>query len=110
MACPRWWDADDREEGIPRGGLHSPRVGRWPLVGREEALTDVVAPTRQEDGCLFYDLHVAADDPSKFLFHESWASNAHHEAHDRTPHIQRLRSRIKELSLPAAKTWWEKIV
>ena len=75
-----------------------------------EALTEVLTPTREEDGCLFYDLHVAADDPSKFLFHESWASNAHHDAHDQTAHIQRLRSRIKELSLPAAKTWWVKII
>ncbi len=76
----------------------------------KEALTEVLTPTRQEEGCLFYDLHVAADDPSKFLFHESWASAAHHAAHDRTPHIQRLRSRIKELALPAVKNWWEKIV
>ena len=72
-----------------------------------QALTDVLTPTRQEAGCLFYNLHVAADDPSKFLFHESWASGAHHAAHDLTPHIQRLRSVIKELSLPAVKAWWE---
>jgi quinol monooxygenase YgiN len=88
-------------------------VGFQARPGKEaelrEALTEVLTPTRQEDGCLFYDLHVAADDPSKFLFHESWASNAHHDAHDQTPHIQRLRARIKELSLPAAKAWWEKI-
>lgn len=75
-----------------------------------DALTEVLAPTRKEDGCLFYDLHVAADDPSKFLFHESWVSQAHHHAHDQTPHIQRLLPRIKELSSPPAKTWWEKIV
>lgn len=74
-----------------------------------EALSEVVAPTQQEDGCLFYHLHVAAGDPAKFLFHESWASQAHHEAHDRTPHIQRLRARIRELSLPAEKAWWERI-
>ena len=73
------------------------------------ALLEVLTPTRQEDGCLFYDLHVAADDPSKFLFHESWASKAHHAAHDGTPHIQQLRSRINELSLPAVKAWWETI-
>jgi quinol monooxygenase YgiN len=81
--------------------------------GREaelrQALTDVLEPTRKEDGCLFYDLHVATDDPSKLLFHESWASQAHHAAHDRTPHIQALRARIGELSLPAVKNWWEKI-
>jgi quinol monooxygenase YgiN len=74
-----------------------------------QALTDVLAPTRKEDGCLFYDLHLAADNPSRFLFHESWASDEHHQAHDRTPHIQALRARIGELSLPAVKTWWEKI-
>ena len=74
------------------------------------ALTEVLAPTRREEGCLFYDLHVADGDPSKFLFYESWASKAHHEAHDLTPHIQRLRSRIRELSDPAVKAWWEKIV
>lgn len=83
------------------------------LPGKEEelraALTAVLAPTRQEDGCLFYDLHVAEDDPSKLLFHESWASRAHHAAHDQTPHIQGLRARIRELSLPAVKNWWEKI-
>jgi quinol monooxygenase YgiN len=74
-----------------------------------QALTDVLAPTRREDGCLFYDLHVDTADPSRFLFHESWASDEHHKAHDRTPHIQALRARIGELSLPAVKTWWEKI-
>lgn len=83
------------------------------LPGKEaelrEALTGLLAPTRQEDGCIFYDLHVAADDPSKLLFHESWASDEHHKAHDRTPHIQALRAKIGGLSLPAVKTWWEKI-
>jgi quinol monooxygenase YgiN len=83
------------------------------LPGKEaelrQALTGLLAPTRQEDGCIFYDLHVAADDPSKLLFHESWASDEHHKAHDRTPHIQALRAKIGELSLPAVKTWWEKI-
>ena len=74
-----------------------------------KALTDVVGPTRKEDGCLYYNLHVAAGDPSKFLFHESWATDAHHQAHDQTEHIRGLRSRIAELSLPPVKNWWEKI-
>ena len=42
-------------------------VGFQARPGKEaelrEALTEVLTPTRQEDGCLFYDLHVAADDP-----------------------------------------------
>jgi quinol monooxygenase YgiN len=73
------------------------------------ALTALLAPTRAEDGCINYDLHTVPDDPSKFLFYENWASNAHHEAHDKTPHIQNLRARINEISFPPVKTFWEKI-
>ena len=83
------------------------------LPGKEtelrEVLTGLLEPTRKEDGCLFYDLHVNTNDPSKFLFHESWMSQDHHAAHDKTPHIQAMRARIGELSLPAVKNWWEKI-
>ncbi|HZL13734.1 MAG TPA: putative quinol monooxygenase, partial [Verrucomicrobiae bacterium] len=48
---------------------------------------------RKEAGCINYDLHVAPDDPSKFLFYENWTSNAHLDAHGQTPHIQNLRTR-----------------
>jgi quinol monooxygenase YgiN len=72
-------------------------------------LTGMLAPTRQEAGCLNYDLHTAPDDPSKFLFYENWAGKAHHEAHDKTPHVLNLRACIQALSHPAVKTFWEKI-
>ena len=42
----------------------------------KKALIALVAPTRQEKGCLNYDLHVSAEDPTKFLFHENWTSKA----------------------------------
>jgi quinol monooxygenase YgiN len=73
------------------------------------ALTGLLAPTRAEVGCINYDLHTASDDPSKFLFFENWASKAHHEAHDKTPHIQNLRACISEMSFPPVKTFWEHI-
>jgi len=72
-------------------------------------LTGMLAPTRQEPGCLNYDLHIAPEDPSKFLFYENWASKEHHQAHDKTPHVQNLRARINELSLPLVKDFWQKI-
>lgn len=73
------------------------------------ALTAMLAPTRKEAGCINYDLHVAPDDPSKFLFYENWVSKEHHAAHDKTPHVQGLRARINELSFPPVKSFWEKI-
>jgi quinol monooxygenase YgiN len=73
------------------------------------ALTGLLAPTRREAGCINYDLHIAPDDPSKFLFYENWTSRTHHEAHDKTPHVQSLRARINEISLQPVKTFWEKL-
>ena len=72
-------------------------------------LTGMLAPTRQEAGCLNYDLHTAPEDASKFMFFENWASKAHHEAHDKTAHVQNLRARLGGISLPPVKTVWEKI-
>ena len=72
-------------------------------------LTGLLEPTRQEAGCLNYDLHIATDDPAKFLFYENWASKEHHQAHDKTPHIQNLRTHINDLSFPPVKNFWEKM-
>ena len=74
-----------------------------------KTLTAMLAPTRIEAGCINYDLHVAPDDPSKFLFYENWTSKEHHAAHDQTPHVQNLRARINKLAFPPVKAVWEKI-
>ena len=53
------------------------------------ALLAIVGPSRAEDGCLRYDLHVDREDPDVLAFYEVWASPEAHQAHDRTPHIAR---------------------
>jgi quinol monooxygenase YgiN len=75
-----------------------------------KTLTGLLAPTRREAGCINYDLHVAPDDPSKFLFYENWASKAHLDSHGETPHIQNLRARMDEFCVePPTLAFWEKI-
>jgi len=32
----------------------------------------LIEPTRREDGCAQYDLHVHTEDPGRFLFYENW--------------------------------------
>lgn len=63
---------------------------------REELLR-CIEPTRAEDGCLQYDLHVAADKPGHFLFYENWTSREALDRHMATPHLQRLMSLIPEI-------------
>jgi quinol monooxygenase YgiN len=76
----------------------------------KKILTNLVAPTRKEAGCLNYDLHAAADSPAKFLFHENWTSQAALDAHLQNTHIQVLPTRLDELcvGMPEIKIW-EKI-
>ncbi len=73
-------------------------------------LTGLVAPTRQEAGCLNYDLHIAPENPATFLFHENWTTKAALDAHMQTPHLQALLPRVGELCVePPAVVIWDRI-
>jgi quinol monooxygenase YgiN len=73
----------------------------------KNALISLVAPTRNEAGCLNYDLHESSEDPAKFLFHENWTSQAHLDAHLKSAHIAALLPRVDELcvAFPEIKLW-----
>ncbi len=67
-------------------------------VGEEEnvkkALVAMVAPTREEPGCLCYNLHQSKVDPTKFMFYEQWASQEALDTHGKTPHMAAMRQAI----------------
>ena len=73
----------------------------------KNALTGLIAPTRQEAGCLNYDLHASPEDPAKFLFHENWTSQTHLDAHLQSAQIKALLPRVDELctAFPEIKIW-----
>jgi quinol monooxygenase YgiN len=75
-----------------------------------QALTALVAPTRKEEGCLNYDLHVAEDRPGHFLFYENWISRSHLDAHLANSHIQAFLPHVDHLCAVRPEiTLWEKI-
>ena len=76
----------------------------------KRALLGLVEPTHKEAGCINYDLHASPEDPAEFLFHENWTSQAHLDAHLKTPHLAALLPRVDELcvAFPEIKIW-EKI-
>jgi len=61
-------------------------------------LEALIAPTRAEEGCLQYDLHVSTDNPGHFLFFENWTSREALDRHLATPHLQRLGAVLAELA------------
>jgi len=63
----------------------------------EEALLTLVAQTRQETGCISYDLHRHLDQPGTFAFYENWVDKAALEQHRATPHVTAFRALAGEL-------------
>ena len=72
-----------------------------------EVLEAFVAPTRQEQGCIRYDLFQDVSDPAQFTFIEEWASAEDLERHSKSVHIVAGRARIAGKEAKAA---WVQVV
>ena len=72
-------------------------------------LSSIVPPTREEPGCLVYDLHQSIHDPSEFMFYERWTSDAALTAHSTStaPHRLALREQLGSLvaGAPSVTRW-----
>lgn len=76
---------------------------------RRELLA-LIAPSRQDAGCVNYDLHQAVDNPGHFLFHENWTSKQHLDDHLARPHLKAFLAKAGDLlAEPPQITLWEKI-
>lgn len=51
-------------------------------------LLKLIEPTRKESGCIEYNLHRDNEDPSVFIFYETWESLACLESHMNTEHFK----------------------
>lgn len=67
----------------------------------KQVMTGLVAPTRQEAGCITYDLLQSTTNPAHFSFVEEWQSEADLEAHLKTPHVTAALEKIPELTTGA---------
>jgi quinol monooxygenase YgiN len=54
----------------------------------KSALLQLIEPTRQEQGCIRYDLLQSHIDPNEFVFVEEWESNETITAHLDSSHVQ----------------------
>ena len=53
----------------------------------EKILQNFVVQTRQESGCVNYDLHKSNDDPNVFVFYENWRSREDWDVHNQRPFL-----------------------
>ncbi len=74
--------------------LHS-RPGQESAVAA--ALLDVLAPSREEPGCLSIHAFRSVRDPQLFYIHSRWKGEAAFESHVRMPHTVRFVERVEPL-------------
>lgn len=65
-------------------------------------LLKLLEPTRQEAGCIQYDLHQDKDNPRLFLFYENWENRELWQAHIASEHIQDYRERVNAVGAIAS--------
>ena len=62
-----------------------------------EVLEGLVVPTRQEAGCVSYEMLESLEDPAKFTFVEEWTSEDALQSHFETEHIQSALANFPDL-------------
>ena len=60
-------------------------------------LLKMIAPTRQEQGCIEYRLHQDNDNPAVFTFYENWKDQACLEQHMSSQHFQAYVAAVGDL-------------
>jgi quinol monooxygenase YgiN len=76
----------------------------------KQELTNLLAPSRFDEGCINYDLHQSVHDKSLFLFYENWKSEGDLKMHLETPHLKNFLKRAEEiLAEPLDVSLWSKI-
>ena len=71
----------------------------------EQVLRKMIAPTREEAGCIRYELNKSLSDPAVFVFYERWRDQAALDEHLKTPHMSVLHPRAGELQDVPAKVF-----
>jgi quinol monooxygenase YgiN len=73
-------------------------------------ISDLIAPTRAEEGCINYVLHRSQDDPALFFLYENWRSRKDLDDHLATPYLQNFLGKVPDLlAEPVDLTFWDEI-
>jgi quinol monooxygenase YgiN len=58
-------------------------------------LMKILEPTRNEEGCILYELHQDLNNPNILMFYEVWKTKDYWKAHDNKQHIVDFKKAIE---------------
>ncbi len=64
----------------------------------KRAALAIVVASRAEEGCLNYDFHQTIDDPTVFVWHETWVNKSALDAHFKMPYFVELGAKLKDIT------------
>ena len=64
----------------------------------KKAALAIVADSRAEEGNINYDVHQAIDDPTVFVWHETWANKTAIDKHFETPFFKDFFTKVQEFA------------
>lgn len=76
----------------------------------KKALLELIPATREEKGCVDYELHVQKGRKGSFLFYENWLTKFHLDKHLAAPHLKKFGPATRGLlAKPVSITLWRRI-
>lgn len=80
-------------------------------AGLKKVLTELIAPSRGETGCLTYDMLQSEDDPQRFLLYMTWRDEEAFQRHVQSPWVQDFDRIQAELLLdePYVLSRWQRL-
>src|SRR5688500_12062816 len=69
----------------------------------KKAAFDIVAASRAEEGNINYDVHQAVDDPTVFVWHETWATKAAVDEYFETDFFKEFSAKVGEIAAEPAQ-------
>ncbi|MHA7135634.1 putative quinol monooxygenase [Oerskovia turbata] len=102
---------DTDPDDCMRVRVHVPCTISGPHRARAlEVYRELVDATRQEVGCLSYELLEHVDDPTRFVLVEEWETPGHLDAHTRTEHFTRLVAELESLEVAESASLFRRVL
>ena len=71
-------------------------------------LKQLMGHSRQDKGCILYNIHQSIDNPSEFMVYMQWESKEAFEQHNQKPEMQEFKHQLAEemFEEQSPKTYW----
>lgn len=71
-------------------------------------LTNLMKSSREEEGCLIYNIHQSTEDPREFMVYMLWVDEKSFEKHNQKPEMQEFKKQLSKdmFEVQSPKTYW----